>query len=390
MSLSRRAVWAEKFNRLHRCLRVQLTELRQARRQAVPYQTRFTVSDTSTSEGPQLSEFPGLIFLQYVDNQLGETEVTAYWHSREAATSSATALGRILHAGSPIIEGYVRRVRGRNERWWKRVALGQFILYAASFFGALVIIENYFARLLEAPNIVLEIPGREAVDILATDEINFDLGVLNRSRDVYSVVTLTVPSLERVDGREIEHRFWSNLTPPPIAPLSSSIVEVKGAPLSAGRYKLTVSSEAEAGYLRDSKSFSTSRMLRVWNLEPEGLIESIYPEDPGRAWLQGEVLVGLEAPNGLNCQVTVEKAPSVTFGPVDFPGVRTWSDLPFASTPSLEVRSRIFQAHTRFEGLRAVPFQILLETSTKIDWKTIQKTSSVACERISGKEESQP
>lgn len=373
------------YSRLRSRLQAGLAELLRLRRQSVPYLTRFTTSNP-TPQLPKLSEFPGLIFLQYSDIDSNKTEVTAYWISREAAVSSLSILKNVLQTSQPVAEGYIRQVKGREESWVRRVPVGHWILYAASVFGALVVIEDYFARLFEKPDVVLEIPGRDVVDILVTDEISMDLGITNRSRDVNTVVTFTAPSLELPDGKKVEHRFWSNLAPPPMGPSATKVVEVEGASLPAGLYKLTVAAEAKAGYFRSPRLFSISRSLKVWNLEPEALLESINPESPGRAWIKGKVMLGLGAPYGINCQSTIQRAPSVQFGFVDFPGVRTWDDLPDASTPGLEVRSRTFQAKQSFGGLTDVPFRIFLEATGDVDWRAILKKSSVVCERMLAQE----
>lgn len=356
--------------------------LRDIRKSGFPYLTRHTLAGMPLSAVTALkvADFPGLLFVQYAEDLEGRIELSTYWKSRQAAIENSSLLADFLKQKPLVFEGYIRSLEEHREPWLQRVPVGRWILYAASLFGAFAAMETYFARLLEKPDISIQIPGPVTVSVLENDEIIFDAALVNRSRELPTVVTLETPKI--IAGDEaLAYTLSGNLTPPPISAASTTLVQFRGNSLPTGTYAINLSAKARTGYLRRSGEFRISKDLRVWSLEPEVKIDAISPEKEHRAWLKGRILIGAGAPEGLTCQATIQKAPFVSFGFVNFPGVQEWKDQPEAATPGLEVRSTSFVALRPFGQQLEFPFQISLDSTEKVDWKKILVNSEIICER---------
>lgn len=366
---------------LGRRLRAYFANLQKVRDEGVPYVTRFTSSTTPPSN-LRLKDFPGLLFLQYVESQDGISEVIVYWKSLDAMKSNESSFKRFLQVGEPQAQGYLRELKGHEKSWWQRIPVGRWLLYAASLFGALAVLQTHFAKLLEQPDITLEIPGPRVIDMLVADDISFDVGVTNRSREAHSVVTLLSPKLVGQGHNALwNHKFWFNPKPAPIAPSSTSVVQFKGDALPKGIYVVTIAAEASTGYLRDGKMFDVKKQINVWGREPEAHFISVEVEDRRRALLKGQVAIGAAAPKGLTCQITVQGYSTIKFGFVDFPGVSDWK----AQPDTVDVRSITFAASRQFERLSRIPFEVILDSSVDVaNWTAVRSNSTVECTKIEG------
>jgi hypothetical protein len=352
--------------------------LRRVREEEFPYITRFTGAAVPQSL-PKLSDFPGLISLQSAEAQNGEIEIIAYWKSYDAARKNERKFEKSLKIGSPRFMGYLRDVIISKKAWWQRIPVGRWLLYSASIFGAVTVLQTHFAKLSEVPDAVVEIPGPSSLKFLAGDEVDFDATITNRSREVYAKATLSMPKLKDSKGTIVDHKFRFNPKPAPIAPSDVNTVSVEGSPLTRGRYTVTVIAEVEAGFLRDSLRFPAEKSLQIWSREPvtEGLSSTRTEEGLGR--LSGRILVGMDAPDGLSCQVTIERRPGIKISLIDFPGVRTWED-PVAAAGVTSVK---FRSSRHFTGFSTIPFEITVDASSRTEnWNTISLTSTVDCEIV--------
>lgn len=363
---------------VHRQLGAYFTDLRKARENALPYVTRFTATNALSANLLPPNDFPGLLFIQCVENHQGTTEVIAYWRSQEAALSNEPVFGSMLNAGPPAFAGYLRGFKGQEKSWWQRIPVGRWILYAASIFGALAVLQTHFARLLESPDITLEVPGPQPLNVLAGDEISFDLAITNRSREAYSLVTLLRPMLYSRNVQMV-HGFSGSLKPAPIAPASIDTVPMKGGPLSAGQYKLMITAHAKTGHFRKSDPFRVEKQFRVWSREPvANFIPPPVHQDKRRASLKGQVLIGAAAPKGLSCQATMAGPTTTEFGFVDFPGVVDWR-----KENTTDTRSIVFATARPFDGLRRISFEISVDSSLDVvNWRTLLANSQIECQRV--------
>jgi len=363
-------------NQLRR-LRAYFADLQRVREEDIPYVTRFTTSADRTLDLPKVSEFQGLLLLQYAEDVNGTVEVTAYWKSHDAAKSNARSFEKKLNAGTPGFMGYLKQLKVDEEPWWRRIPLGRWLLYGSSLFGAFAVLQTHFAKLLEGPDIAIELPGSRSLNGLAGEETNFDFSITNRSREVHATATLLMPQLTTLQGISVPQSFELNNKPAPISPSDKLTVPVSMGPLPPGSYTAVINGKVKAGYLRASWPLSVTKEIFIWRRETDARFTSIVPEQEGRALLKGEVLVGAAAPKGLHCQITILKHPEISVPLIDFPGAV--SDKPLETTRVLAVS---FKTTRAIDSLSRIPFEIILDSSASTaGWLIVQADSAVECER---------
>lgn len=364
---------------LDRTLRHYFTALQRLREEELPYLTRYLVTAQPVPRPLKTSDFPGLLFVHIADPN-GETEVTAYWRSRELAVGNAAVFTAAVGATSIKSEGYLRHLTGPKKPLWRRVTVGTWLLYAASILGAFAVVQTYFAKSFERPDIGRQIAGPKVLNVLSSNPIRFDLVLTNRSRDVASVVTLYKPLITRA-GKTIDEPFQADFRPAPISPASTITVPFEGDPLPADTYTVTVSMKAKTGRVPKRRPYAVTKQVRVWQLEPETPLESVESlENPFGAQMFGYLFVGKAAPHGLKCKATLKKAPTVSIRYVDFPGVQVFESLPPVRTPGLERTSAKFDTSQPFESLTKYRFSLTLEsTAVGINWKAMKGNASVVC-----------
>jgi hypothetical protein len=366
-----------------RHLRGLFTSLKKLRESELPYLTRYRLSRWPLPNPPELNDYPGLIFLQYT-NLDDTTEVTAYWKSHEAAIGNSGLFQKSIEVnGIPLSEGYLRQIATPKRRWWKVVPVGQWLLYASSIIGAVAILQTYFAKTLEAPDINAEISGPKVLNFLPSDAISFTLAITNRSREVQSKVVIEKPIAIGENGKLFDFEdFQGTLRPGPIAPTAILPVPFVGDPLPVGRYKINIQVKAKTGLLPDWKRSTTTKMIKVWGPNPEVTILSISKlNNKSGVLFHSLLLVGAEVPRGLNCRAIIENHPDVSMKNSNLLGASPPVRNPDSSAePGKEVSSFEFETPYKFNALQKYPFFITMKRGAKdIDWEAVKSDTEVLC-----------
>lgn len=328
-----------------------------------------------------MTDFPGLIFLQYSDSN-GAEEVTAYWKSREATAANAGSLQAALGAGSIISEGYLRSLDGLEKHWWEGIAIFTWFLYIVSFLGALAAFQTYFAQTLERPDVNPEIVGPVVLNVVSSEEIRFALSITNRSREVSSKVIISKPYIIHLpDKNPVAREFQFTKKPAPIGPTTTVVVPFIGESLPAGTYRLSLNVTARTGFLAGSDSFPVTKELTVRTPDPQSrIISASSLKDPQKARIRVELLVGAAAPYGVSCRATVKNSTHVRIQYVDFAGALKQTSLPDVNTPGQERRSVDFWTHRPLEKLQTYSFSLAMEAdSGAVNWDFVKQNIKVEC-----------
>jgi hypothetical protein len=319
--------------------------------------------------------FPGLVFYYYRDVDDGSVRLVSHWSSREAYIASCRPFARALGAGAPTTQGFVQALSLRRKPFWKRVSLYQVTLHAVALLGALSALQNYYAQLFEAPNVVVEAGGPEGLDFIAGQPLEVPVTFLNRSRNLpveVRAITSTLVSLGHGEAKAVS-------LPAPVlpAPIQDKVtVTLRSPGAHSGLYNLRLIALTRSGYLRGSRESPPVVVpLRIWSREPETSLSRVEISK-GQPWLYGTAGVSSDAV--LFCQLRIFREPGIRIGPLDFPGVEQWPDpTPVASGEnSVATQSWVTPPLRHFSPQS---FRLALEGKPRAGWDVLVKNSHLDC-----------
>lgn len=372
-----------KKSRIVRRLTSLFISLRELRKNEVPYLTCYSLSAWPISNTPDLSDYPGLILIQYTS--ISEViEATAYWKSHEAATGSSDLLQKNIGASRVLSNTYLREIATPKQKWWKRVTVGQWILYASSIIGAITILQTYFSKTFEAPDINVEIAGQEPLKFLPSDPVSFSLSITNRSREVQTKVDIVKkPTIKKPTATREQEYFDGLLRPAPIAPAATIQVPFLGRPLEEGAYTINVEVRAKTGSVRSWQNKKVMKAIEVWSPYPVVRKKPFVITGQG-AYFNYVLLIGQEAPAGLKCRTIIENYPTVSMLNSNLPGASTPERLPDSKPAQGRVVSSFeFATARKFNSLQEYTFFVTLIGSDikDLDWKAVNEATEIKCSR---------
>ena len=336
----------------------------------VPFVATYESADRIRAEQIKNQHFDGLLWLHATD-QDQSTVITTYWRSRDDFLRYGAALADDLGAKT-CLQGFVRDPHDARS-FWKRITLrGSWALFATlvTLVSGLSILAPFVDRWTAEPD--LEIYSeRRIYDILDDSLPDVKFSISSRS-----------PTAQRVDlSTSVQPSFVDNLRVAPqrireLQPYTDDRADVTMPPLGAGKYTLRLTARAQAGSLRNPKTFSHEVTLQVWERMPRLAEFVLEKSDVTHATFRYAVAVGNAAPEGILLDVVIARVPKITQVITDAPGSiteRSWTM--DDQTPGSEVGKTTVRLPPA-EAFRTRTYRLLM-WGEGVDWNQVRDSAQI-------------
>ena len=319
----------------------------------------------------------GLVLAHLVRINDGSSRVFTYWGTKEHFDASGEILrDRLLQAQLLPERGPVSAVFTPPQPWWKKINPLTVILSIAAGVGALDAIKIHYDWLLAEPLLLVR-PEKSKVEIIESSDLRMTVTLVNQlPRTEHSNIKVAAELIDK-DKKSYPLRLVEH----DIAALpggSTKDLLIEGAAPSVGEYIFRVNATAKAGWWPSSKTFPADARFIVWPKIPHGSIRLVEIK-PLWARFAGTIVVGLAAPQGLDCELQIQGTPGLKFENQFHSTVRN-DNLQWHTAGQLENTVSILTWSTATVGaMQSVTAEFILIGESVTDWKAVSEKIKLNC-----------
>ncbi len=238
----------------------------------IPFACIYSEGDTKSRNSLRAGQFPGLISCHSI--RLDDCgKIIAYWRNESGYRADGAEFGRLLECGLKEFAGVVVDLKKHPKKRLGWLMIKNGLIAAAALFGALSVIQDYYARLLRPADVAVQFADSAPIDVLDRSPFTLQFNVINEDR--YAPAKVWVTSAEAISRER------------PDSPIRLKAAEIISSRLDPGStisgimsgqtpilttkkpgpadYSLSVAILAKEGlFWPKSKFQAPERVLRIW------------------------------------------------------------------------------------------------------------------------------
>lgn len=355
----------------------------------ITYSAEYRLASGKTLIQSDTLEVPdGLISWHMISKSGMAPRVTTYWASIDDFVRDGESWRARIGGSLEPNHGFVGRIHAKPDPFWKRHPLGTVLLTTAAIVTALQGLNDRFDALVTAlfakPALLVR-KETNALEVIEGEKIVIRPVLVNRIRATHYDITVSAQMQPRHAGglprAAGQGKIAVEVSEPEIPELlggEQRELSLVASASSNGHYKLRIRVEGEAGMLRGMKAIESEYDVRIWPLAPVGWAQGKQLAGK-RGKLVGEIEIGPEAKEGLDCEILIEKVPRLKyirlFNLDAAAKNRDWLE---NVTPGQEtyVLSWTVPAH---KGSKSLHFELMLEGDENTNWEEVARATKPTC-----------
>jgi hypothetical protein len=347
--------------------------LRAAHADATPFMAAIAVPAQQSAKAVDVGAFPGLLIMHVAVDPIAPLLVT-YWRSKEDFERCGQALIESVDGTGVVTARHVAEYREPRLPLRKRIKWQVVIGTLLALIGGLDGVRLLYNRVYTQPDVVLS-PRVGDINYLTDDTIDEPLAITNRIPVEQHVDVLRAHFQK--NGSRL--RYPVTVNPSSIRELTENQTEqvrLRTTATEPGAYHLLVQLNVRAGWFA-SKRKDFALNLVVWAPRPSHSQLRITRRDTTACELQGELLVGTPATNGLTCRIRIARHPEVNRAYVTGLRSTTEEEWQVHGEKNAAVGSALFKIPA-IAGYKRSSFHVELESATPTDWNNVLANTEIS------------